>query len=167
MEVIMDNENKQATESAEMDYIQAIEELKANSVPKSDYEQLRADNKKLLDTLVNRQPVQEQPKKEPTLKEKNERIQQLRNDLYGNGAVNDNLTYWEKTCELRDLVLETTGNDPFVSRGSKIVASQDEIAGMQRVREQIGECIKIADGDSQIFTNELQRRMQDTMPVRR
>ena len=83
----MDNENKQATETAEMDYIQAIEELKANSVPKSDYDQLRADNKKLLDTLVNRQPVQEQPKKEPTLKEKNERIQQLRNDLYGKGAM--------------------------------------------------------------------------------
>ena len=57
MEVIMDNENKQATETAEMDYIKAIEELKANSVPKSDYDQLRADNKKLLDTLVNRQPA--------------------------------------------------------------------------------------------------------------
>ena len=48
------------------DYIAAIKELKQNSVDRSKYEALRAENKKLLDSIVNgteiAQPVVEQKK---------------------------------------------------------------------------------------------------------
>ena len=50
----------EAVDSTE-DYIAAINELKQNTVERSKYEQLRADNKRLLDSLVNGQQV-EMPK---------------------------------------------------------------------------------------------------------
>ena len=40
------------------DYIAAINELKQNSVDRSKYEQLRADNKRLLDSIVNGQTIE-------------------------------------------------------------------------------------------------------------
>ena len=35
------------------DYIEAIKEIKQNSVPKSEYAKLKEENKKLLDSIIN------------------------------------------------------------------------------------------------------------------
>lgn len=48
------------------DYLAAIQELKQNSVDRSKYEDLKAENKKLLDSIVNGQEVkieEQKPKK--------------------------------------------------------------------------------------------------------
>ena len=42
------------------DYLAAIQELKQNSVDRSEYDRLRAENKKLIDAVVNGQPGQEE-----------------------------------------------------------------------------------------------------------
>ena len=56
--------------------------------------------------------------------------------------------------------------DPFLPVGKRIVPEQSDIEAANRVAEHLRECIEIANGDSAVFTNELQRRMIDTLPRR-
>ena len=44
-------------EDSTVDYISAINELKQNTVDRSKYEQLRAENKRLIDSIVNGQSI--------------------------------------------------------------------------------------------------------------
>ena len=49
-----------------------------------------------------------------------------------------------------------------VTKGSaKIVPTTEDIECANRVAEVVKECIEYADGDSQLFTNELNRRTVD------
>ena len=59
------------------DYINAIKDLKQNSVNRSEYEKLRAENKKLIDAVVNGQSGQEVP---VFTKHSKEQIDDLRNE---------------------------------------------------------------------------------------
>ena len=61
------------------DYLAAIKELKEKSVDRSEYDKLRAENKKLIDAVVNGQPSQEEP---AASKHSKEQIDELRNDLF-------------------------------------------------------------------------------------
>lgn len=55
-----------AVEDMTPDYLEAIKSLKENSVDRSKYDELRAENKKLLQSIVNGQQVEieeQKPKK--------------------------------------------------------------------------------------------------------
>ncbi|MBO7716133.1 MAG: hypothetical protein J6S85_21390, partial [Methanobrevibacter sp.] len=45
-------------EDSTQDYLAAIQELKQNSVNRSDYDKLKAENKKLIDAVVNGQTIE-------------------------------------------------------------------------------------------------------------
>ena len=141
------------------DYIEAIQTLKENSVDRAKYEALRADNKRLLDAVVNGQTV------ENTVKPQVD-IQALRNELF-NKEDQTNLQYVENALKLRTALIESGEQDPFLPYGSKIVPTDEDIATANRVAAVLQECIDYADGDSAIFTNEVQRRTVDTAPRRK
>lgn len=141
------------------DYITAIKELKENSVDRSKYEALKADNKRLLDAVVNGQSI------ETNVKPKVD-IQALRNELFNN-ENQSNLQYIENALKLRSALIESGEQDPFLPSGSKIVPTDEDIVTANRVAATLQECIDYAEGDSAIFTNELQRRMIDTAPRRK
>ena len=141
------------------DYIEAIQALKENSVDRAKYEALRADNKRLLDAVVNGQTV------ENTVKPQVD-IQALRNELF-NKENQTNLQYVENALKLRTALIESGEQDPFLPYGSKIVPTDEDITTANRVAAVLQECIDYADGDSAIFTNEVQRRTVDTAPRRK
>ena len=141
------------------DYIAAIKELKENSVERSKYEALRADNRRLLEAVVNGQTV------ENTVKPQVD-IQALRNELFNN-ENQTNLQYVENALKLRTALIESGEQDPFLPYGSKIVPTDEDIATANRVAAVLQECVDYADGDSAIFTNEVQRRTVDTAPRRK
>ena len=141
------------------DYIETIKALKENTVERSKYEALRADNKRLLDAVVNGQPV------ENTVKPQVD-IQALRNELF-NAENQTNLQYVENALKLRTALIESGEQDPFLPYGSKIVPTDEDIATANRVATVLQECVDYADGDSAIFTNEVQRRTVDTAPRRK
>lgn len=161
----MANENENKVESgvdenpSGVDYIETIKELKKNTVSKSDYEKLQEENKKLLQSLVNGETVQQEV--EPV------DVGELRKELFSGEADMSNLEYMEKVMKLRDSIIEAGGTDPFLPYGKKIVPTDDDIATADRVAETIKECIEYAEGDSGVFTNELQRRMIDSSNARR
>lgn len=141
------------------DYIQALNELKQNSVDRSKYEELRAENKRLINSIVNGQAVETvQPKAEVN-------IQELRNKLFNDEPLS-NLEYVKTALELRDALIEKGETDPFLPQGSQISATNDDIATAENVASVLKECVEYAEGDSLVFTNELQRRTRD-VKVRR
>ena len=140
------------------DYLAAIKELKQNSVDRSEYDKLRAENKKLIDAVVNGQPGQEEP---VVSKHSKEQIDELRNDLFNSPKELNNLEYVTKAMELREALMENGEPDPFLPVGKQISPTRDDLEGAEKVAQVYKECIDYAEGDSEVFTNELMRRTRD------
>ena len=140
------------------DYIAAIKELKQNSVDRSEYDKLRAENKRLIDAVVNGQPGQEE---QVVVKHSKEQIDDLRNDLFNSPRELNNLEFITKTMELREALMENGEPDPFLPVGKQISPTRDDIEGAEKVAQVYKECIDYAEGDSEVFTNELMRRTRD------
>ena len=140
------------------DYINAIKELKQNSVNRSEYEKLRAENKKLIDAVVNGMPGQEE---QVVVRHSKEQIDDLRNDLFNSPRELNNLEFITKAMELREALMENGEPDPFLPVGKQISPTRDDIEGAEKVAQVYKECIEYAEGDSEVFTNELMRRTRD------
>ena len=140
------------------DYLAAIKELKEKSVDRSEYDKLRAENKKLIDAVVNGQPGQEEP---VVSKHSKEQIDELRNELFNSPKELNNLEYITKAMELREALIENGEPDPFLPVGKQISPTRDDIEGAEKVAQVYKECIEYAEGDSEVFTNELMRRTRD------
>ena len=140
------------------DYLAAIKELKQNSVDRSEYEKLRAENKKLIDAVVNGQSGQEEP---VFTKHSKEQIDDLRNELFNSPKELNNLEYITKAMELREALMENGEPDPFLPVGKQISPTRDDLEGAEKVAQVYRECIDYAEGDSEVFTNELMRRTRD------
>ena len=140
------------------DYLAAIKELKEKSVDRSEYDKLRAENKKLIDAVVNGQPGQEEP---AAVKHSKEQIDELRNDLFNSPRELNNLEYVTKAMELREALMENGEPDPFLPVGKQISPTRDDLEGAEKVAQVYRECIDYAEGDSEVFTNELMRRTRD------
>lgn len=141
-----------------VDYIAAINEMKQNSVSRQQYEKLKQENKELLDTLINGGQVVNQtvePKKS---------IEEMRKELFSKEAADrgmTNLEFVTRSLELRDAIIESGGVDPFLPVGKGIELTRDDYEAAEFTAEQFRECIDIAQGNSEVFTNELMRRTVD------
>lgn len=152
-------ETNNTNESTDTDYVEVINTLKANSVAKDKYDKLKDENKRLLDSLVNGQQV-EAPN---TPKVSND---ELRKDLFTKKL--SNLEFVEKTLQLRQNILEEKGEDIFAPDGPQFSFTDEDKRDAQRVADALQSCVDVADGNSAIFTNELQRILKDTpLPNRR
>lgn len=150
------NETAETVNGMETDYITVINELRANSVSLDKFNKVKDENKRLLDSLVRGDSISQD-----ILKPK-ESMDDLRKSLYGTGADSlSNLDYWTKTLELREQIMESGKEDPFVPQGHNVLATEEDRAAAQRVADVVKHCIDVADGDSLVFTNELQRRTAD------
>lgn len=137
-------------------YIEAINSMKENSVPKDDFIKLKEENRKLLNSLAKGEYIhQEVPMVKPD-------TQALRKELFNREADFSNLDYVSKALELRNAVLEESGVDVFVPSGAKYVPTEEDYRAAERVADVFQQCVDYADGDSQVFTNELMRRTVDT-----
>lgn len=135
-------------------YIDAIKDLKQNTVNKEDYNRLAADNKRLLEAIVNGQTVsQEQVKPKADL-------ESIRARLFKNENIS-NLEYVSTALELRQALLDQGQPDCFLPTGKKVLPTDQDVECANRVAKVLQECVDFADGDSMLFTNELQRRTVD------
>ena len=154
-EPIKETGNDTPADPSTKDYLDAINQLKANSVSKSDYDKLKADNKELLNAIVNgtyiEPPAQPAPQKD---------LHKLREKVFNEDQTN--LQYWTNVLELRNELINRGERDPFLPYGNKIIPTNDDYESAQRVANVVQQCIDYANGDSAVFTNELQRRTVDS-----
>lgn len=155
----MNEENKETITPDNNMYIDAINELKANSVSKSDYEQLQSENANLLKALTNNEKL------ETTATEPVRSAAEIRQNLFT--GEHNNLDYWAEALALRDAVLRENKEDIFVPKGHNVTPTDSDYESANKVATIVQECIDFANGDSQLFTNELQRRTVDNNIIRR
>ena len=138
-----------------LDYIEAIKTLKETTVDKSAYDSLRAENKKLLQSLVNGETI------EPQNKVLSEDIDTLRKRVLTDDSLT-NLEYWDNVLKLRSALLKRGDEDPFVPQGNKVSATAADYATAEKVATIMQEMVDNSEGDPNVFLNEFQRRVKDT-----
>lgn len=158
------NENEKnltTEETEENDYIQAINELKATTVDRAQYDKLKAENKKLLDSLVSGQtPDIAKPVEKPN-------VDELRKKLFNPDNNFSNLEYVDNMLKLRNALIEDGQRDPFLPIGEKVEVTVDTVDKAEMVASALQDCLDYAEGDSGIFTAQLQRLMRDNGPIKR
>lgn len=157
-----ENENNvEVIESDNNQYIETIKQLKQTTVPKTELEKLQAENKKLLNTLLEGGEL-EAAATAPQKRSSDE----IRKELFSDGADGlTNLQVAKLAVELREAILDEGGIDPFVPQGSKIVAEDSDFVAADKMAEALKSCIEYANGDNEVFTNELMRITVDTAPI--
>ncbi|MBO7693211.1 MAG: hypothetical protein J6T10_11335 [Methanobrevibacter sp.] len=149
------NETGVVDDDSTPDYLEAIKTLKQNSVDKAKYEQLKAENKKLLDSIVNGTEValdiskQEEPS-----------IEELRNKVFNN-PNQTNLEYVSNVLKLRERLIEEGNDDPFVASSSQYSPTNADYERANRVATILQDMVDTADGDASVFLNEYQRRVKE------
>lgn len=151
----MTDEEKKKVETGtvddtQVDYIEAIKNLKQNTVDRSKYDELKAENKKLLDSIVNGQNVDVE--NQPQYRD----VNVIRDELFNH--EHNNLEYMKLTLELRNTLIAKGERDPFLPYGSQIAPTPEDVEKAEKAAQIYQECIDYADGDSKLFTQELQRR---------
>lgn len=150
------NERIEETVVDNADYISAIKEIKQNSVSREEYLKLKNENKQLLNSLVNGETIDTQSTA-PKISTEELRANYDKLSL-GNSS---NLEYWQTVLALRDRDIEEGRIDPFLPHGHNYTITQSDVDTANKVANIVQECIDYADGDSAVFTNELQRRTND------
>lgn len=137
------------------DYLEAIKSLKQNSVDKALYDKVKAENKKLLDSIVNGTEVALDVKKqeEPTIQELRERV--------FNNPNQTNLEYVTNVLKLRERLIEEGNDDPFIASSSQYSPTNADYERANRVATILQDMVDTADGDSAVFLNEYQRRVKE------
>ena len=137
-------------EDSTQDYLAAIQELKQNSVDRSEYEKLKAENKKLINAVVNGQSGDVEAK--PQYRD----VDVIREELFNH--EHSNLDYVKLALELRSTLMAEGKPDPFLPTGSQIAPTVQDEEAAEKVAQIYQECVDYADGDSKLFTQELMRR---------
>lgn len=159
-EILTNQPTEETTQQIEnQQYIDAIRDLKANTVSKERYDKLMEENKNLLNSLVNGESVATATPAQQELPP----IQDLVDEMRGKHL--SDIEFVEKALEFRDRVLEETGEDCFVSKGHNITPTQESYIAAQRTADIYRECLDYANGDNKVFMNELMRRMPNDGPV--
>lgn len=160
MEKVVNGQDGEGATPPEVNYIQVIKELKQNSVSRQDYDKLVAENKQLLENYVNgtyNDANAQKPEKR--------KVEDIRDELFNN--PHNNLDYVKLALELREAVMSKGDPDPFIPVGKQINATNDDKLAAENVAKVFQECIDYAEGDSGVFTNELQRRTHDVKILRK
>lgn len=148
-----DNENVEVTDENNQ-YIETIKKMKDTMVDKTEYDKLKMENKSLLDSIINGNDYDL-----PEQEEKAD-VNKLREELFA--GDNSNLEFVDKALKLRTELIEKGESDPFLPVGKNIQPTEEDIATANRVAKVLQECVDYAQGDSSVFTTELQRRTIDT-----
>ena len=135
-------------------YIEALNQLKQNTVDKADYDKLKAENKKLLDSIVNGTEVAL-----PDVEKSS--IQELREKLASSSENNmSSLEYADTALKLRERLIKEGKEDPFVPHGSQYSPTQLDYDRAHRVAAVLQECVDNAEGDDATFLAELKKRIR-------
>ena len=147
------NVTSQTTEQIDNNqYIEALNQLKANSVDKADYEKLKAENKKLLDSIVNGTEV-------AVPQVEKDSIADLRSKLINSSDIGlSSLEYTQVALKLRERLIEEGEEDPFVPHGSQYSPTQIDYDRAHRVATILQDCVDNAEGDDATFLAELNKR---------
>lgn len=149
----MELENTTTIESPDNTvYIDAIQELKENSVDRKIYDKLKTERDQLVQTLIDGGSIStEVETKVRSLAECREAFK---------AKTTSQCEYMENLLALRDAAIREGQPDPFVATGHHVTPNPYSYQRAQEIADIYRECLDYADGDDKVFMNEIQRRMK-------
>lgn len=150
-----DEETEQDKEQDnEKDYIAEIQKLKESTVSKEKYQKLLEDNKRLIQSLASGERGEAEGASAGAT------LEELRKKL-SNPEDMTNLEYVTTALELRERIMESGGDDPFLPNGTHARATAADREAAERVAAVMQECVDAADGNDGVFTAQLMARTYD------
>lgn len=137
--------------TADVNYVEIIDELKRNTVSKDQYLKVVNEHKDLLAKFINNEKI------EDNSSEQSYSLDELKEKMNRHNVTN--LEYADAALKLRAKVIEETGQDPFLPYGHKVNPTNADIEAANRVAQILQECIDDSEGDSRRFQMELERRI--------
>jgi len=134
-------------------YIEALKEMREKTVDKAEYDKLAAENKRLINDVLNGAVYDKEEVKTE------ESIEELRHKVFST-EEQTNLDYITNVLKLRDALIESGKEDPFVPQGSKYNPTQADYEKAERVAKVLQEMVDTSNGDPNVFLNEYQRRVK-------
>lgn len=77
----------------------------------------------------------------------------------------NNLEYVQKTLSIRKKMMDLGMPDPFLPKGHDLKPTDDDKEKAQHTADVFEQCIKAANGDSDLFTAQLQSRTNEDSPI--
>lgn len=140
-------------------YIKEIQELKAGSVPKAQYDALKKENGQLVHALAEGRTLPAEGPKEPAKTSRDYAKEMQKPGL-------SNLDYVTLSLKQRDKALEEGLPDPYMPQGKNFSESrQDDAENAEKAASFLRSCVEDADGDPTAFTAILQSRLRDDPQV--
>lgn len=136
------------------DYIAEIQNLRESTVSKKQYQRLLEDNKRLIQSLASGERGEAEGASAGAT------LEELRKKL-SNPEDMTNLEYVTTALELREMIMESGGDDPFLPNGTHARATAADREAAERVAAVMQECVDAADGNDGVFTAQLMARTYD------
>ena len=132
-------------------YIDAIRDLKENTVDKKMYQKLKEERDTLIKSLANGNGS-------ATVEAVKVRsLEECREDF--KAPSSSQCEYLEKVLALRDAAIREGEPDPMVAQGHHVQPTIQTYQRAQEIADIYRECLDYADGDDKVLINEIQRRM--------
>lgn len=143
------NQNEQVDNTA---YIDAIRDLKANTVDKQLYQKLKDERDNLIKSLTTGADLAAAESVE---------VRSLADcrEAFITPSTSQ-CEYVEKLLALRDAAMREGHPDPMVGVGHHVTPTIQNYQRAQEIADIYRECLDYADGDDKVFINEIQRRMR-------
>lgn len=154
------NESEQGNEYQQ--YIDTINDLKRNTVPKEKYKQLEKEKEGLIEALKSGNQINLVEEQEE------ESIDELRKDLFVNlDKPMKDVEYVDKMLKLRKKLIDQGEKDPFLPNDENYNITQQDIDTANFIAQTYAECVEYANGDNNLFMQELMRRTKDDSPIQK
>lgn len=140
-------------------YIDTINQLKASTVSKEQYDKLRDENKTLLESLVNGKST-ETSSTEETSKPSAKELSNMLNKMSKGGTTN--LEYIATSLQYRDAYIEEFGKDPWCLTGKDSQPTTQDYIDMEEQAQGLKQLVEIADGNNEVFQREFTRVLTGT-----
>jgi hypothetical protein len=127
----------------DLDLLEEIKSLKANSVSKEEYNKLQEKNKTLMRQIINGGGTSGESEETVDLEE-------LRNKIFGNPEDMTDLDFWKNTLALRNERLKE-GVDIFLPKGKRTRYSNFDKESANHVAQVIEQLIQDSEGSPQVF----------------
>lgn len=137
-------------------YLDIIQDMKKNYVPREKLDKVLNENSMLLDTIASGQASNNSSTEEPAKRS----IEELANTVSGPGHEKlTDVQFIQDIFELREAILEKYNYDIAVPHGQKYQIDINDEAAAVRVAEGLGECVEVSGGDNKVFAREVERAM--------
>lgn len=148
-----ENENQILENQEEQSAIDIITEMRANTVSKDKYNKLKEDNEKLMRALANGETLTVEPPKTAN-------IEDLRKEYFEFENKSD-VQIAKDILALREAIIESGDQDPFLPNGKGAVITQQDIADAQAVADLLQYAVDNSGGDNAVFLAQFSSKLVD------